>query len=106
MNQTKFDYNNQKQERRIKKRTTKRNATPEEVIFIFEKVLDSWKTIKIYNTIIQENPSSQINKKWVESIATGNCKLFENELDKEKYTYYLGLRENVYAFNNDKKQRL
>ena len=106
MNQTKFDYNNKKQERRIKKRTTKRNATAEEVIFIFEKVLDSWKTIKIYNTIIQENPSSQINKKWVESIATGNCKLFENELDKEKYMYYLELRENVYAFNNDKKQRL
>jgi len=98
MNQSKIDYINQKQERRIKKRTTKRNATPEEVIFIFEKVLESWKTIKIYNTIIQENPSSLITKKWVEQIATGNCKLFENETSKEKYMHYLELRERVYIY--------
>lgn len=41
-----------KQERRTKKRTQKRSVTGEEVIFIFEKVLEGWKTIKIYNTII------------------------------------------------------
>jgi hypothetical protein len=49
--------------RREKKRTTKRGITGEEVIFIFEKILEEWKTIKIYNTMIQENPQSGVDKK-------------------------------------------
>jgi len=36
----------------------------------------------------------------VEKIATGNCKIFENELSKEKYTYYVNLREKVYDYHN------
>ena len=90
------DYIKIKKERREKKRTTKRLATAEEVIFIFEKVLENWKTIKIFNTIIQTNPNSSINKKTVENISTGNCKVYEYELSKEKYDYYLSLREKVY----------
>ena len=35
-----------KRERLEKKRTTKRYITSEEVIFIFEKVLEKWPTIK------------------------------------------------------------
>ena len=45
-----------KEDRREVKRTAKRNITGEEVIFVFEKVLEGWKTIKIYNTLIQNNP--------------------------------------------------
>jgi hypothetical protein len=52
-----------KQERREKKRTVKRSTSAEEVIFIFEKVLEGWKTIRIYNTLIQNNPESAIDKK-------------------------------------------
>ena len=96
------DYIKIKKERREKKRTTKRLATAEEVIFIFEKVLENWKTIKIYNTIIQTNPNSSINKKTVENISTGNCKIYESELSKEKYDYYLLLREKVYNQNQNK----
>ena len=77
-----------KKERREKKRTTKRDITGEEVIFIFEKVLEGWKTIKIYNTLIQNNTNSQIDKKKTESIATGNCKVYESELSKERFEYY------------------
>ena len=86
-----------KKSRRENKRTTKRDVTAEEVIFIFEKVLENWKTIKIFNTIIQTNPQSQITKKKTETIYTGNCKLFETELTPERYTYYKMLREQVYA---------
>ena len=85
-----------KKARRENKRTTKRDVTAEEVIFIFEKVLENWKTIKIFNTIIQTNPQSQITKKKTETISTGNCKLFETELTPERYTYYQMLRERVY----------
>jgi DNA-binding ferritin-like protein (Dps family) len=98
----KSDYIEAKKKRRETKRSTKRTATPEEVIFIFEKILEGWKTIKIFNNIIQNNPNSLLDKKKVEKIATGNCKIFENELSKEKYTYYVNLREKVYDHHNPK----
>ena len=81
------------------KRTDKRSVTGEEVIFIFEKILEGWKTIRIFNTIIQSNPNSTVDKKKVETIATGNCKVYPSELSEEKYNYYLLLREKVYAFH-------
>jgi len=31
----------------------------------------------------------------VEVIATGHCKVYESELSKERYEYYLSLREKV-----------
>lgn len=89
-----------KKERRATKRTIKRSITGEEVIFIFEKVLEDWKTIKIYNTIIQSNPNSSIDKKLTEQISTGNCKVYESELSKERFEYYTSLREKVYNYHN------
>ena len=88
-----------KKERREKKRTTKRGITGEEVIFIFEKVLEGWKTIKIYNTMIQQDPNSGVDKKKVEVIATGNSKVFESELPIERHEYYLELRAKVYTLH-------
>jgi hypothetical protein len=88
-----------KKERREKKRCVKRSITGEEVIFIFEKVLEGWKTIRIYNTLIQNNPNSEVDKKRTETIATGNCKVYESELSKEKYEYYVTLRQKVYEYN-------
>ena len=96
-------YNKAKKERRENKNTTKRNATPDEVFFIWEKVLEGWKTIKIYNTIKQTNPNTFLNKKKVETISTGNSKIYESELDNEKYNYYLTLRENVYTYHKNIK---
>ena len=95
---TKANHNIIKSERRAIKRKDKRAITGEEVIFIFEKVLEGWKTIKIFNTLIQTNPSSSADKKIVETVFTGNCKVYPNELSKERYDYYLRLRENVYEF--------
>jgi hypothetical protein len=85
-----------KQKRRDIKQTEKRKATANEVIYIFEKILEGWKTIRIYNTIIQENHNSNILKKNVEQISTGNCKINETELTKERYLYYTELRKQVY----------
>jgi hypothetical protein len=89
-----------KKERREIKRSNKRNVTGEEVIFIFEKILEGWKTIRIFNTIIQQNMESGVTKKKVEIISTGNIKVFEKELSPERYQYYLTLREMVYKYNN------
>ena len=98
----KFNQNHilEKSQRREKKRMDKRSTTAEEVIFIFEKILDDWKTIKIYNSIIQCNPSSKTDKKSVEKIATGNCKVYQSEVSNERYIYYLELREKVYTHHN------
>jgi hypothetical protein len=97
MNIHKQHYLAAKRERRVKKRTDKRDVTGEEVIFIFEKVLESWPTIKIFNTIKQTTPASAVTKKKVEVIATGNCKVFENELEPTRFQHYLELRKQVYA---------
>lgn len=99
-NKYKKEFFQMKKERREKKRTAKRSITGEEVIFIFEKVLDGWKTIKIYNTLIQNSPNSSIDKKKTETISTGNCKVYESELSKERYEYYTILRAKVYDYNN------
>jgi hypothetical protein len=95
-NKYKIKFMQIKKDRREVKRTAKRNITGEEVIFVFEKVLEGWKTIKIYNTLIQNNPNSQINKKQTEQISTGNCKVYETELSPERYEYYISLREQIY----------
>jgi len=92
-----------KQKRRQSKKTEKRNASYQEVIYIFEKVLEGWKTIRIYNTIIQNDPSSTILKKNVENIATGNSKVYETELSSEEFEKYKLLREKVYQYHIDIK---
>ena len=49
------------------------------------------------------NPQSAIDKKKTETISTGNCKIYETELEKDKYEYYLSLREKVYEYNRSNK---
>ena len=98
----KENYIKIKKEHREKKRKDKRYATGEEVIFIFEKVLEGWKTVKIYNTIIQNNPESFVDKKKTEVIATGNCKVYPTELSSERFNYYNQLRIKVYEYNKQK----
>ena len=61
-NKNKTEFIQMKKVRREKKRTEKRSITGEEVIFIFEKFIEGWATIKIYNTIIQNDKNSAINK--------------------------------------------
>lgn len=98
-NKYRQEFIKMKKDRREQKRSSKRSITGEEVIFIFEKVLEGWKIVRIYNTIIQNNPNSDINKKKTETIASGNCKVYESELTKDKYEYYLLLREKVYEYH-------
>jgi hypothetical protein len=90
-----------KKNRREKKKTSKRNATAEEIIYIFEKILEGWKTIRIYNTIIQNNPNSEILKKNVENISTGNSKVYESELSPERFLLYTELRNKVYNMHKN-----
>lgn len=97
-------HNQKKEERREKKRIDKRDITGEEVIYIFQKVLDGWKTIRIYNTMIQQNPKSNVTKRKVEQVATGNCKVYKSELCEEQFAVYEGLREKVYANRKEKKE--
>ena len=44
-------YIKQKSDRRETKKKDRRGASSEEVIYIFEKILEGWKTIRIYNSI-------------------------------------------------------
>ena len=99
MNKEKEKYIANKKSKREQKRSSKRNLSGDEVIYIFEKTLEGWKTIRIFNTLIQNNPLSNATKEVVETISTGNCKVSEKELSIERYTYYLELREKVYEYH-------
>ena len=96
-------YIEKKQKRKEVKKTLKRNSEADEVIYIFEKILEGWKTIRIYNTIIQNNPNSTINKKNVQNISTGNSKVYQSELSEERFKYYNELREKVYQLHKNNK---
>jgi anthranilate phosphoribosyltransferase len=96
-------YIQQKSERREVKKKDRRGASAEEVIYIFEKILEGWKTIRIYNTIIQNNPASLVDKKIVENISTGNSKVYTSELSNERFEYYTNLREKIYNYHKEKK---
>jgi hypothetical protein len=93
----------EKQQRKTNKYIDKRNATPQEILYIFEKLLEGWKTIKIYNLIVRQNRSTKLTKKNVECIATGNVRIYPFELSEENYEKYLSLREQVYEFNKNIK---
>jgi hypothetical protein len=99
-------YIQQKSDRREVKKKDRRGATAEEVIYIFEKILEGWKTIRIYNTIIQNNPLSIVDKKNVENISTGNSKVYTSELSNERFEYYNNLREKVYNYHKEKKNNI
>lgn len=93
------------QEKNVKKSKLRR-STVDEVIFVFEKVLEDWKPIKIYNIIIQNNPESKIIKEDVENTITGNCKVFDFETTPEKFKLYQDLRQKVYDYHLSKKKIL
>jgi hypothetical protein len=103
-NKYRTQFNQIKKDNREKKRCEKRSITGEEVIFIFEKFIEGWTTIRIYNVIIQNNKNSSIDKKKVETIVSGNCKVYENELSTEKYKQYLELRQKVYEIHKNNKE--
>ncbi len=85
------------------KKSIARRATVDEVLFIFEKVLEAWKPIKIYNVCIQNNPQSQILKEDVDHIVSGNCKVFDFETTPEKFQLYNDLRQKVYDYHSSVK---
>lgn len=89
-------------EKNVKKSNLRRSSV-DEVIFIFEKVLEGWKPIKIYNICIQNNHESKIIKEDVENTITGNCKVFYFETTPEKFQLYNDLREKVYDYHKNKK---
>ncbi len=85
------------------KKSNLRRVNVDEVLFIFEKVLEDWKPIKIYNVLIQNNPQSKVIKEDVENIVTGNCKVFDFETTSEKFKLYNDLRQKVYDYHKNKK---
>ena len=83
----------------------KKTATPNEIIFIFEKVLEGWKTIKIYNFIRKNDRLSTITKYVVQNISTGNSKIIKNTISDEIYDYYVLLRTKVYDYRKYAKHK-
>lgn len=86
------------------KKTKKRNASAEEVVYIFRQVLLQQRPVQIYNAIKRQTPESKVTKQWVEKIYTGNCFVSPNEFQsKNEYEEYCSLREKVYEYHREKK---
>jgi Zn-dependent M32 family carboxypeptidase len=99
------EYYKAKKERRKNKKFVKRHASGEEVIKIFEMVLNDKKSSQIINELKRNDPQSPIEKKYVNRIMTGNCKVNSEELPEDKYNYYCKLREEVYEYWRNKKSK-
>lgn len=81
------------------KRIARRNATPQNIIFIFERILAGEKPIQIYNAIRRNEPANTITKEVVSVISSGNVKVFPYELSTDEYATYLDLLEKVKNHN-------
>ena len=99
-------YYQAKQKRRKEKRQTKRKANGDEVLMIFRMVLDDKKSSQIINEIKRQNPNTPVEKKHVERIMTGNCKVNQDELSSESFQEYIDLRQQVYEYWREKKEKL
>lgn len=87
------------------KRLKKRKANISEIEYIFKKTLEGWKPIKIYNVMLQENPSSNINKEWVNNISKGTVRILKHETNENKYNELIKLKQQVFELykNNNLK---
>ena len=89
---------------KYEKRKNERRTTPNEIIFIFERFLEDWRPIKIFNVMIQNNPETKIKKMDVDNICDGNVRIYENEVSEDEYKSYEDLRKRVYEKNKMEKE--
>lgn len=87
----------------IKRGENERHSTPIEIFYIFERTLEDWKPIKIYNIMIQNNSETKVTRRDVDNISTGNVKISPNEITKEEYIQYQYMRQKVYEYHRNKK---
>ncbi len=80
-----------------------RNATPEEILFIFQKTLQHWKPVKIYNVLIQQNNQTHITRRDVDNIYKGNTKIYPHEVSSDVLNQYKLLRQHVYEYHQQQK---
>ena len=81
---------------RSKKRVSERHGTAEEIMYIFEKSLEGWKTIKIWNVLKQERPLTKLIQKDIDKIARGDARIEKFELNEDQYKEYQEKRAKIY----------
>ncbi len=64
-----------------------------------KKTLEGWPSIRIHNTLRQIKEFFLVDQAKIEVVAKGNCKVYPNELPKERYDYYLMLRTELQKYH-------
>ena len=82
------------------KRLKKRRANAEEIEYILTKTLEGWKPVKIYNVLLQERPTSLVNREWVDNISKGTVRVIKDEVDEETYKRIGDLKRQVTVMNS------
>lgn len=85
------------------KRLKKRRANVDEIEYILNKTLDGWKPIKIYNVLIQERPTSLINREWVDNISKGTVRILKDEVDPDRFKKLSELKRKIINLKSNRR---
>lgn len=76
---------------------SKRKVDKDDIIIIIEKHIEKWKPTKILNYLIEQNKKNitiDIIKNIKRNLINNKTILYESELSKDKYEYYMNLRKH------------
>jgi hypothetical protein len=81
---------------------SKRKINADDIIFVIEKFIEKWKPIKILDYLIEQNKNNitiDIIKNIKRNLQNGKSVIYESELSKERFKYYLNLLKQFTEIN-------
>lgn len=75
---------------------SKRKISSDDIIFVIEKFIEKWKPIQILDYFIEQNKNNitiDIIKNIKRNLSNSKKNIYESELSKERYEYYLNLQK-------------
>jgi hypothetical protein len=75
---------------------SKRKISTDDIIFVIEKFIEKWKHIQILDYFIEQNKNNitiDIIKNIKRNLTNNKKNIYESELSKERYEYYLNLQK-------------
>ena len=81
---------------------SKRKINADDIIFVIEKFIEKWKPMQILDYFIEQNKNNitiDMVKNIKRNLQNGKSVIYESELVKERYDYYLNLLKQFTEIN-------
>ena len=81
---------------------SKRKINADDIIFVIEKFIEKWKPMQILDYLLEQNKNTitiDIIKNIKRNLQNGKLIIYESELSKERYDYYLNLLKQFTEIN-------